>query len=131
MHPVVARDAQGLFAQLQDSPPINSCRPSIDLLFESLAEACGPTALVVAMTGMGQDGVRGARAVVDAGGRVLAQDEESSVVWGIPGAVVRQGLAHDVVPLHALGARLTDMTSSRGEPRSTPTTRLSSTTVEP
>lgn len=86
----------------QRSAPVNSCRPSVDVLFASVALHYGRGALGVMMTGMGLDGLRGSRAVVEAGGHVLAQDEASSVVWSMPGAVVGAGLAGGVLPLAGL-----------------------------
>lgn len=79
---------------ISGDPPIRYSRPSIDLMMESGASAFGARAWCVLLTGMGEDGLIGARAVAAAGGQVYAQDETSSVVWGIPGAVVRAGLAH-------------------------------------
>ncbi len=84
---------------LNQGPPENSCRPSVDVLFRSAASAYGGGVLGVILTGMGQDGVAGCRWVREAGGQVLVQDEATSVVWGMPGAVVRAGLADRVVPL--------------------------------
>lgn len=80
-------------------PPVNFCRPSVDVLFRSAVRAFGPDLLAVVLTGMGADGRDGCAEVVAAGGTVVAQDQESSVVWGMPGAVVAAGLAHHVVPL--------------------------------
>ena len=83
-------------------PLENSCRPSVDVLFRSVAAVYGPRALAVVMTGMGQDGLRGCGQIQASGGEVLAQDEASSVVWGMPGGVARAGLADRIVPLGAL-----------------------------
>ena len=106
-HLQVVRDAAGaLRAKLHQGPPENSCRPAVDVLFRSAAAACGAGTLGVVLTGMGQDGLRGAEAVRAAGGRVIAQDEATSVVWGMPGAVARAGLAEAVVPLPALAAAI-------------------------
>jgi two-component system chemotaxis response regulator CheB len=85
--------------RLNQLPPENFCRPAVDPLFRSVAAAYGPATLAVVLTGMGEDGRRGGEAVVDAGGTVVAQDEATSVVWGMPGAVVRAGLAAAVLPL--------------------------------
>ncbi|BAU10336.1 protein-glutamate methylesterase CheB [Leptolyngbya sp. NIES-3755] len=84
---------------LDQSPPQNSCRPSVDVLFESVAEVYGDRALGIILTGMGQDGLRGCRLIRDRQGQILAQDEASSVVWGMPGYVVNAGLADAVLPL--------------------------------
>ena len=87
----------------QKHPPENSCRPAVDVLFRSVARVYGSHALAVVMTGMGQDGLRGCESIQAAGGQVLAQDEPTSVVWGMPGFVARAGLADQVVPLSGLG----------------------------
>ena len=84
-------------------------RPSGTHLFESLAKAYGPGAAAVMLTGMGVDGVEGLRAVRQAGGRTLAQDEKSSVVFGMPGAAVAAGLADQVLPLEEIPGRLLEL----------------------
>ena len=89
---------------LNEDPPEQSCRPSVDVLFRSVAAAYGPAALAVVLTGMGRDGQAGCEAIRAAGGQVLAQDEATSVVWGMPGQVARAGLADRVLPLDELGA---------------------------
>ena len=76
------------------------------MLFRAVARVYGPHALAVVMTGMGQDGLRGCEQIQAAGGRVLAQDESSSVVWGMPGVVARAGLADQVLPLSEIGAEI-------------------------
>ncbi len=85
--------------QLLQTPPENFCRPAVDPMFRSLAAAYGPAVLAVVLTGMGQDGLRGGHSVVDAGGTIVAQDEGTSVVWGMPGAVATAGLCSAVLPL--------------------------------
>ena len=87
-------------------PRENSCRPSVDPLFRSVAEAYGPHALGIVMTGMGNDGMRGALQLHAAGARVIVQDEASSVVWGMPGFVVQSGIADAIVPLAGLSAEI-------------------------
>jgi len=89
-----------------EGPPENSCRPAVDPLFDSVAKVYGSHALAVVLTGMGQDGLRGCEHICEAGGRVLAQDEATSVVWGMPGAVTRAGLAGKVLPLHELAQEI-------------------------
>ncbi len=101
-HMVVRRDGVRPRITLEDTPPENFCRPAADPLFRSAAAAYGDGVLAVILTGMGQDGLRGARAVAAAGGTILAQDRDSSVVWGMPGCVVRAGLAHATLPLHRI-----------------------------
>lgn len=87
---------------LDQTPLVNSCRPAVDNLFESVAETYGAKALALVMTGMGQDGLRGCERVREKGGQVIVQDEQSSVVWGMPGFVARAGLAQAVLPLQSL-----------------------------
>lgn len=106
LHLVVAREAAAYVLRTQSGPPENSCRPAVDVLFRSVAEVYGSRALGVILTGMGQDGLRGAEQLHAAGGRILAQDEASSVVWGMPGAAVKAGLAEKVLPLDTLAAEL-------------------------
>lgn len=98
-HMTVCRKGTAAVLNLNQEPPENSCRPAVDALFRSVAETYGPSVLGVVMTGMGSDGARGAAHIRDAGGEVLAQDEPTSVVWGMPGAVVGLGLADKVCPL--------------------------------
>jgi two-component system chemotaxis response regulator CheB len=102
-HMIVVRDGLEARILLHQDPPENSCRPSVDVLFRSVAKTFGPNSLAVILTGLGQDGLRGCEAVRKAGGQILAQDEATSVVWGMPGAVVRAGLADQVLPLHRIG----------------------------
>ena len=105
-HMVLRRDEGNLQLQLHQEAPVHSCRPAADVLFRSVADVCGAHALAVVMTGMGQDGLQGCEAIRDAGGQVLAQDEASSVVWGMPGFVAKAGLADRVLPLEHLGTEI-------------------------
>jgi two-component system chemotaxis response regulator CheB len=98
-HMVVVRDGAQARLLIHQDPPENSCRPAADVLLRSVARAFGGNSLAVILTGMGQDGLRGCEVVREAGGQVLAQDEATSVVWGMPGHVVRAGLADRVLPL--------------------------------
>lgn len=91
---------------LDQSPQQNFCRPAVDVLFRSVAEVYGGAILAVILTGMGQDGLRGTETLRSIGATVFAQDEASSVVWGMPGAVVNAGLAHSVLPLEEIGAAM-------------------------
>jgi len=101
-HMVLRRDGNAVTIRTHQESPENSCRPSVDVLFRSVVEVYGPRALGVIMTGMGQDGLRGCERIWEAGGAVLAQDEASSVIWGMPGLVVQAGMADRVLPLHQL-----------------------------
>ena len=98
-HLTVRRDGAGTALALDRNEPENFCRPAVDPLFRSLAEVYGSRALAVVLTGMGHDGLRGARTLVQAGATLIAQDEPSSVVWGMPGAVATAGLCAAVAPL--------------------------------
>jgi two-component system chemotaxis response regulator CheB len=98
--------AGGVEVLTNQNPPENSCRPAVDVLFRSVAQIYGPRSFGVVMTGMGQDGMLGARALVDAGAEVIAQDEATSVVWGMPGAVAREGLATALVPLPQIASTI-------------------------
>ena len=108
-HLTIQATDQGLRTRLTDDPPENSCRPAVDPMLRSASAACGGRVLVVILTGMGQDGLRGSQVVLEAGGSILAQDEASSVVWGMPGAVARAGLCHAVLPIDELAAKVTHM----------------------
>jgi two-component system, chemotaxis family, protein-glutamate methylesterase/glutaminase len=92
---------------LHESQPVNYCRPSVDLLFQSAADIYRHGTLALLMTGMGSDGVAGARSVHEFGGRIWAQDKASSAVWGMPGRLMQTGLVDSLVPLTLLGEELT------------------------
>lgn len=98
-HMTVVRAGTAVEIGLDQGAPQNSCRPSVDPLFRSVAAVYGPGTLAVVLTGMGHDGLRGCELVHERGGRILVQDAASSVVWGMPGAVAEAGLAELVVPL--------------------------------
>lgn len=102
-HLTVRKDAAGYYAALDQTPPINFCRPAVDPLFQSVSEATGGVAMGIILTGMGHDGRDGSRALRNAGGTILAQDEATSVVWGMPGAVAEAGLADEILPLAQVG----------------------------
>jgi two-component system chemotaxis response regulator CheB len=110
-HLWLSRQPEGVDIVLNREPPENSCRPSADVMMRSAAACYGANALGVVLTGMGQDGLKGCESLRQAGGRVLVQDEKSSVVWGMPGAVTRAGLADEVLPLDAMGAVIKDYLS--------------------
>jgi two-component system, chemotaxis family, protein-glutamate methylesterase/glutaminase len=106
-HMKVARRNGIAVVMLDEGALINFCKPAVDPLFASAAEVWGPKVLALVLTGMGSDGLRGAQSIVAAGGNVLAQDEETSVVWGMPGQVAHAGLCSAVLPLAEIAPRLT------------------------
>jgi two-component system chemotaxis response regulator CheB len=97
---------RGASVKLHQQEPLNHCRPSVDYLFHSAARLYGASTLALMMTGMGADGLGGARAVHEAGGVVMAQDEATSAVWGMPGRVTDAGIADAVLPLAAIAGEL-------------------------
>lgn len=99
-------------------PRENFCRPSVDVLFRSVAQAYGERALAVVLTGMGQDGLKGCEVLREAGSRIYVQDEASSVVWGMPGFIVRAGLADKVLPLDRIASEIVRATTVRIAARS-------------
>lgn len=99
-HMGVVRERRDVRLRLTKDPKVNNCRPAGDFLLDDAVRAWGPSVLSVVLTGMGRDGEDGSRRVRDAGGVVFAQDEATSVVWGMPGAVARAELAHQILPLH-------------------------------
>jgi two-component system chemotaxis response regulator CheB len=105
-HIMVRRMPRGEMVVLSDSPPINGHRPSVDVLFHSVAQEFGLTAVGLLMTGMGEDGAEGLGAIKAAGGVTIAQSEESCVVSGMPRAAIVKGYANKVLPLEGLGAYL-------------------------
>ena len=112
-HMVVRKDGLHTRLLLNHSEPENFCRPSVDVLFRSVAESYGPSVLAVVMTGMGQDGLLGAEQIRKAGGAVVVQDQPSSVVWGMPGAIVQAGLADEILPLSQIGPAIVRRVQSR------------------
>ena len=105
-HLVLHRRGTATLTQLSGAPPENSCRPAVDVMFRSVAALYGGSAYATVLTGMGHDGRGGAKVLRDAGAEVLAQDEATSVVWGMPGAVVGAGLADEILPLDRIAAHL-------------------------
>ena len=105
-HMVLNRRIVAVSIQTNQAPLENSCRPAVDVLFRSVSEIYGSCTLAVVLTGMGEDGRRGCQVIREAGGQIIVQDEASSVVWGMPGAVARDGLADAVLPLEQLGSEI-------------------------
>ena len=112
-HLLLRRQGGGLAVQLSEGPAEQFCRPAIDPMLRSASDALDGRVLVAMLTGMGQDGLAGARQVVAQGGTVVAQDEATSVVWGMPGAAARAGLACAVLPIGQIGPRLMAMLGPR------------------
>src|SRR5690606_29958064 len=106
-HLTLVRTSGGLVARLDATTRSTVYRPSVDALFESAALACGPAALGVVLTGMGDDGLAGARAIKAAGGSVIAEAERTCVVYGMPRRVVEEGVADVQVPLEDMAAAIT------------------------
>jgi two-component system chemotaxis response regulator CheB len=98
-HLLVERDGARYICRVKEGPPVNRHCPSVDVLFRSVAQNVGPNAVGVILTGMGDDGARGLKEMREAGSPTIAQDEFTSVVWGMPGAAVRIGAAMEVLPL--------------------------------
>lgn len=113
-HLLVEGAAGRLRVRLSVDPPENFCRPAVDPMLRSACAAAGGRVLVVMLTGMGYDGLAGTRAVVEAGGTAIAQDEATSVVWGMPGAIAQAGLCHAVLPMPRIAGKVVDMLGAGG-----------------
>ena len=100
------RDGANAAIALDDGPPINFCKPAVDPLFTSAAQVWQAATLGVVLTGMGADGKHGGRDIIAAGGSIIAQDEATSVVWGMPGAVAQDGQCAAILPLDKIASRL-------------------------
>ena len=105
-HLVVAKENTKVVLHLNEQPPENSCRPAVDVMFRSAAQHFPKKTLAVVMTGMGKDGLEGAKALKQAGSSIVVQDRESSVVWGMPGVVFNEGLTQLALPPQQLGQRI-------------------------
>ena len=112
-HMTVGTDGPRRVIRLNQQPPENFCRPSVDPMLRSVAKVYGAHTMVAILTGMGSDGLKGAREIVDAGGTLVAQDEATSVVWGMPGAVAAAGICSSVLPLADLAPHIM-MFANRG-----------------
>ncbi len=110
-HLTVQREDAGVVTRLNQETPQNYCRPAVDALFDSLAKVYGAEVLVVIMTGMGHDGLRGIQQLKEHGTYVIAQDEATSVVWGMPGVVVEGGLADAVLPVDQIAQEIKRLVS--------------------
>ena len=105
-HMLLIKNGNDVMVKLSDAPPVNFCKPAVDPLFKSVAEIYGTATLAVVLTGMGSDGAEGVRKIGEIGGSAIAQDEETSVVWGMPGAAAHTGMCSDVLPLNEIGRKV-------------------------
>jgi two-component system chemotaxis response regulator CheB len=108
-HMIVERKGASAVIRLTDGPEVNFCKPAVDPLFETASKVFGASTLAVVFTGMGTDGAKGADIVANAGGSVLAQDEETSVVWGMPGATAKIGACCAILPLNKIADKLANL----------------------
>jgi two-component system chemotaxis response regulator CheB len=113
-HLLVERDGARYLCRLNDGPPVNRHCPSVDVLFRSVAQNVGPNAVGVILTGMGDDGARGLKEMRDAGAPTIAQDEATSVVWGMPGAAVKLGAVGEILPLGKVAEAVMRLAESAG-----------------
>jgi two-component system, chemotaxis family, protein-glutamate methylesterase/glutaminase len=113
MHMKVADKHGAIRIMLNDGTLVNFCRPFVDPMLMSLVETYGSRLLTVILTGMGKDGLRGVEAAAAAGRSVIVQDEASSTVWGMPGAVANAGLAHEFIPLKFMADRIAELARGR------------------
>ena len=111
-HLLIERDGARYVCRLDDGPPVNRHKPSVDVLFRSVAQQVGRNAIGVILTGMGKDGAVGLKEMREAGGPTIAQDEATSVVWGMPGEAVAIGAAAETLPLGQVAARLSALAES-------------------
>lgn len=105
-HLLVVRNGARYVCQLHNGPPVNRHRPSVDVMFRAVAQHVGPNAVGVLLTGMGTDGAQGLKELHDTGAATVAQDEKTSVVWGMPGEAVKLGSADDVLPLNKIAGKI-------------------------
>ena len=108
-HMVIESDGKGPLIRINQDPPENFCRPAVDPMFRSIAKFYGAKTLSVVLTGMGKDGLNGGQAIIDAGGTMIAQDEATSIVWGMPGAVATAGLCSAMLPLSDVAAKISKL----------------------
>lgn len=111
-HLMLVRNGARYVCKLDDGPLVNRHKPSVDVLFRSVAQQAGSNAIGVILTGMGRDGAEGLKEMLEAGSPTIAQDEASSVVWGMPGAAVEVGAASEVLPLKDVAARIESLSRS-------------------
>lgn len=119
-HMTVRREGTRVILDLDQAPPENSCRPAVDVMFRSVAATFGGNTLAIVLTGMGQDGLRGVERLSELGATIVAQDEATSVVWGMPGFVARSGLSDAVLPLSEIAGEI-ERRTHRLRPGTVPT----------
>jgi len=102
-HMVLEREGTGAVIRLNQDPPENFCRPAVDPMLRSMVKIYGSSLLTIILTGMGSDGQKGSAEIAEAGGTIIAQNEATSVVWGMPGAVATSGLCSAVLPIQEIG----------------------------
>ncbi|MBA1446252.1 MAG: chemotaxis response regulator protein-glutamate methylesterase [Chromatiales bacterium] len=110
-HLIIQRDGARYICKLNDGPPVNRHKPSVDVMFRSLSQNAGANAIAVMLTGMGDDGAAGMGEMRQAGSPTIAQDERTSVVWGMPGEAVKRGFVEEVLSLNKIGKRLQELSS--------------------
>lgn len=109
-HMIVVTNQNQKRIKITDTEAENFCKPSVDPMLRSMAEIYGPKILTIILTGMGSDGLKGSQIVVEKGGTIIAQDEASSVVWGMPGAVSMAGLCSAILPLNEIASKIQSLT---------------------
>ncbi len=112
-HLLVQRDGTRVRLRTNQAPQENSCRPSVDVLFRSVASIYQSSVLAIVLTGMGQDGLHGCESIRKVGGHILVQDEASSVIWGMPGIVANAGLADRILPLDRIAREILRLVQNR------------------
>jgi two-component system chemotaxis response regulator CheB len=108
-HLLVERNGARYVCQLHEGTPVNRHRPSVDVLFRSVAQNVGVNAIGIILTGMGDDGARGLKEMHDVGAITVAQDEHTSVVWGMPGEAVKRGGVDHILPLHDIPEKILEL----------------------
>ena len=108
-HLMIARDGARYVCRLNDGPPVNRHKPSVDVIYRSVVQNVGPNAIGVLLTGMGADGAAGMKELQDVGAPTMAQDEKTSVVWGMPGEAVKLGAANFVMPLEQVASKILEL----------------------
>lgn len=111
-HMLIERDGARYVCRLNDGPPVNRHKPSVDVMLRSLVQNAGPNCIGVMLTGMGDDGAAGMGELKSLGAPVVVQDEKTSVVWGMPGEVAKRGFADEVLPLGQIGKRIQELVAS-------------------